>query len=377
MLKRFLKMFAMLFVLITIIAHTGQEVVFCLSYTNSLWFYSLEDFFDAYIAAREGRVSPDSEKARITAHVDFASLDEIHLLTNLPEIFRFDYIRVFDEAISVYYVPIDEDTGETRSNAVLNNQYFHLHIFLWTYEDLESWGADSPMDGIMRQFGFTEEDLVKGVYYLREHSRTLYWSQGSNLFSLRMPMVAHGSDDVTGLSVEELGLATEFSVNDMLKFTETVTIDLQNERNIAAWSAGDFSMVEELLEPENTSVAKPMASSDAPTLRFTVGSNNFLHNGTVKHAEVAPFISQERTMVPLRIIAEALNAEVDWNNNTRTVIIARHGEAINLIVDVPLPDDMGTPVIVNGSTFVPVRYVSETLGATVQWDSENKAVYII
>ena len=82
-------------------------------------------------------------------------------------------------------------------------------------------------------------------------------------------------------------------------------------------------------------------------------------------------------MIPLRIIAEALNAEVNWNNNTRTVIIARHGETINLIVDVPLPDDMGTPVIVNGSTFVPVRYVSETLGATVQWDGESKVVYII
>ncbi|MCL2578295.1 MAG: copper amine oxidase N-terminal domain-containing protein [Defluviitaleaceae bacterium] len=383
MLKRFFKMFAMLFVLITIISHTGQEVVFCLSYVNSLWFYSLEEFFDAYIAAREDRVSSDPGISRITAHVDFASLDEIHLLTNLPETFRLYRIRVFDEAISVFYIPIDEDTGEQRSDAVLNNQYFHLHVFLWTYEDLESWGINSPLDGIMRQIGreigvdLTEKDLIDGKYLFCERTRTLYWAQGSNRFRLRMPIITNEDNDVTGLSIEELGLAAEFSINDMLKFTETVTIDLQNEINIAAWSAGDFSMFEELLEPEKNTASEPMASSNTPTLRFTVGNSNFLHNGIEKQAETAPFISQERTMVPLRIIAEALNAEVDWDSATRTVIIAGRGETINLIVDVPLPNDMGTPVIVNGSTFVPVRYVSETLGATVQWDGEYKAVYII
>ncbi|MCL2199807.1 MAG: copper amine oxidase N-terminal domain-containing protein [Defluviitaleaceae bacterium] len=37
---------------------------------------------------------------------------------------------------------------------------------------------------------------------------------------------------------------------------------------------------------------------------------------------------------------------------------------------------MGTPLNVNGITFVPVRYVSETTGATVRWDGANNAVYI-
>ncbi|MCL2577768.1 MAG: copper amine oxidase N-terminal domain-containing protein, partial [Defluviitaleaceae bacterium] len=334
-------------------------------------------FFDAYIAAREGRVSSDSEIARITAHVDFASLDEIHLLTNLPETFRLNSIMVFDEVVNVWYMPIEEDTGKTRSNAVSDLQYFQFQVTRWTYEDLESWGVNSPIDGVMRQSGLTEEDYINGKYLFYERTHELFWAQGSNRFVLRMPRVTHENNDALWLSAEELGLAAEFSVNDMLKFTETVTIDLQDEINIAAWSAGDLSMFKELLEPKNTTASEPMASSNAPTLRFIVGSNNFLHNGIVKQTENAPFISQERTMVPLRIIAEALNAEVGWDSDTRTVIITGRGETINLVVDVPLPDDMGTPVIVNGSTFVPVRYVSETLGATVQWDGENKAVYII
>ena len=117
-------------------------------------------------------------------------------------------------------------------------------------------------------------------------------------------------------------------------------------------------------------------SSPTPTLRFTIGSNTFSHNGTSQQAEAAPFISQGRTMIPLRIIAEALGAVVGWDNSSRTVTITGRGEIINLIVDAPLPDDMGTSTIINGLTFVPVRYVSETLGATVRWDEVNNAVYI-
>jgi hypothetical protein len=147
------------------------------------------------------------------------------------------------------------------------------------------------------------------------------------------------------------------------------------------WSFGDkrttgifffFLIMDRVMLP----CASPSPISNESTLSFTIGSYDFLHNETVQQLDVAPFISQGRTMVPLRIIAESLGAEVDWNSSTRTVIIAGREEMINLTVDVPLLGDMGTPVIVNGFTFVPVRYVSETLGATVRWDGENNAVYI-
>ena len=81
-------------------------------------------------------------------------------------------------------------------------------------------------------------------------------------------------------------------------------------------------------------------------------------------------------MIPLRIIAEALGAEVGWDDAARTVAISAQGETINLSIDASLPDNMGTPIIVNGLTFVPARYVSETLGAYVRWDAANNAVYI-
>ena len=81
-------------------------------------------------------------------------------------------------------------------------------------------------------------------------------------------------------------------------------------------------------------------------------------------------------MVPLALIAEALGADVSWDGNTRTVTIMSEGTMLMLIIDVPLPNDMGTPVISNGRTFVPVAFISQMLGANVRWDGDNQAVYI-
>jgi len=111
-------------------------------------------------------------------------------------------------------------------------------------------------------------------------------------------------------------------------------------------------------------------------LRFVIGQSQFTSHGTPSVSDAAPFIADDRAMVPLRVITEALGASVDWDDNTRTVTIIRDGVTLNLVVDQPLPGGMGTPVIVNDRTFVPTRYVSETLGAALRWDEVNRAVYV-
>ena len=92
--------------------------------------------------------------------------------------------------------------------------------------------------------------------------------------------------------------------------------------------------------------------------------------------DAAPFITGDRAHVPLRIIAEALGAEVTWDPATRTGYMTKDGTTIRIAVDQPLPDGMGMPVIINNRTFVPARYISETFGAEVRWDRENSAVYV-
>ncbi len=104
--------------------------------------------------------------------------------------------------------------------------------------------------------------------------------------------------------------------------------------------------------------------------------------------DVPPFITSGRTMVPLRFIGEALNAEIAWDNATRRVSYVLGDMTLYFWVDKKeakinigpkysktIPLDVA-PVIVQGRTFVPVRYVSEFLGAKVGWEASSQTVSV-
>ncbi|MDR1559162.1 MAG: CIA30 family protein [Clostridiales bacterium] len=120
------------------------------------------------------------------------------------------------------------------------------------------------------------------------------------------------------------------------------------------------------------------APAYAIIIRLTIDSKTYTKNGVAYMNDVAPYISgDDRTMVPLRLISEGLGAIVDWEADTRTVIITLNGKTLRVVVDQPLPNNMGTAVIRNDRTFVPIRYISESLGATVTWDAQTKTVVVM
>jgi hypothetical protein len=365
MLKRFLIISTMLFALLTIAAgcvhaegasaetedyeYNEDAILSDPHPVMSLMFTSIEELLNAYVAAREGRTFSDSTGRGVSfmaGEINFTSLGTIYLLTNLPEAYQITRIDVHNRGLWIFYVA---DEG-SRFNPSFSFRFTHF-----TDEELDSWGMSTPLDSFMEQFGFTEEDYIDGKYLFDARNNELFWAEGGTRLILEVPRTANRNH-----------IASRYSINDMIRFAETIVIDLQDEDNIAVWSAGDFSAIKELL-PQGIAAAKQTGSSLTPTLHFTIGRNDFLHNGEIRQAEAAPFISQGRTMIPLRVIAEALGAEVDWDEATRTVMITARGETFKL-------DDMG--IIVNGRTFVPVRYVSETLGAAVRWNEANQTVHI-
>lgn len=104
----------------------------------------------------------------------------------------------------------------------------------------------------------------------------------------------------------------------------------------------------------------------------------------IKFKNAKPFINKEnRTVVPVRFIAEALGAEVDWNGETRTVFIDQDEKNIKLEIGA-MQATVNSEIIKFDTraeiyfdrTFVPLRFVSETLGATVGWDGETRTVVI-
>lgn len=106
-------------------------------------------------------------------------------------------------------------------------------------------------------------------------------------------------------------------------------------------------------------------------------------NGNKIAFDQPPVIKDDRTLVPLRAIFEALGATVDWNGESKTITATRNGLTVKLAVgdnkmyvgeevknlDVPAQ-------IINDRTLVPVRAISEAYECSVNWNGETKTVII-
>lgn len=116
-----------------------------------------------------------------------------------------------------------------------------------------------------------------------------------------------------------------------------------------------------------------IASAQAPTV---------ILDGKQLSFDVPPTIENGRTLVPLRAIFEALGAEVQWDGATQTVTATKGGTTIKLTVGGQAykngqPVTLDVPAkIINGRTLVPLRFVSEALGASVKWDGSTQTITI-
>jgi len=96
-----------------------------------------------------------------------------------------------------------------------------------------------------------------------------------------------------------------------------------------------------------------------------------------------PVMENNRVLVPLRAIFEAIGADVDWDSETQTVTAKKDDIELTLLIDSELIVVNGQsmtldvpPKLIGGRTLVPVRAVSEGLGAEVEWDAVYKRVII-
>ena len=128
--------------------------------------------------------------------------------------------------------------------------------------------------------------------------------------------------------------------------------------------------------PVSTPTPPPTETPTGDTvLRFAIGVTTFTNNGVSSQLEAAPFIQNDRTMVPLRVIVEALGA-TNLNFQNQVVTFNLDGVSFNLTIGQPLPGGMGTPVIVADRTFVPLAFIIESIGGNARWDNAARAAYI-
>lgn len=161
----------------------------------------------------------------------------------------------------------------------------------------------------------------------------------------------------------------------------SMVTDAEGKADFKPDRTGTFLLTAETTGSYIRPVALPLqVKSDAVlpvTMKLTLGSKTVLINGLMSESETAPYTAGGRTMVSIRLIAENLGAVVEWDNITRTATFLIDGvEPFSLTIGVTPPGFDAAPEISGGSVMAPVRYVSEKLGAAVDWDNAAQTVTI-
>ena len=118
-------------------------------------------------------------------------------------------------------------------------------------------------------------------------------------------------------------------------------------------------------------------------LNSTADKITVIVNEALLESDVDPFIKDGRTLVPMRAIFEALEANVSWDDATKTATATAEDIEVKITSESTTAYINGAPytldvpaLIENGRFVVPVRFISESFGATVEWNGVRKIVTI-
>ena len=201
------------------------------------------------------------------------------------------------------------------------------------------------------------------------------WAWGANNFGL----LGEGTTTDRSFPVKIIDGAVSAAAGD------SHTLAVKSDGSLWSWGQnsrgqlGDGTAAAKLTPVQIMDDAKLPEKISSPVHEIKV-----LLNGEELSFDQPPIIENDRTLVPLRAIFEALDAEVEWDQAAQTVIAVREDTTIMLtigshfmykndeeiILDVPAK-------VVNDRTLAPARVVAESFGAEVDWDQETKTVTII
>jgi len=167
----------------------------------------------------------------------------------------------------------------------------------------------------------------------------------------------------------------------------------------ATVTASPGSMIQNCSEVSNVGDADQTNNHSCVTIQVTryikptiiilqIGKSNFTVNGISNTLDSPPIIKNNRTLLPIRAIVEALGGSVSWDATERKVTVSLGSTTIELWIgksiakvngiDTPIDstNPKVVPEIINSRTMLPIRFIAETLGCDVQWDGTMKTITI-
>ncbi len=134
--------------------------------------------------------------------------------------------------------------------------------------------------------------------------------------------------------------------------------------------------------------APASASGEArpKSVQFVVGQSVYVVDGIVHIMDAVPFVQDNRTLVPVRYLALALGipeSAITWDDQAQAVTLAGAGVTLRLVIgqkvmlanEKPVAMDVA-PLVRDGRTYVPARYVAEAFGYDVGWNEATQTVVV-
>ena len=272
-----------------------------------------------------------------------------------------------------YVIDVDMYNTQTQGGAIIRSDLANV--------------TGKTDDGIMGYMGFISNDGKFGA--IGAGLADGKWLSG-NIEVSESAIVAPGSDihlqlavkgNVVQLTITEQGtgkiLWKHAEVNELWKegtFGLRLRGSTSNGMSNITTACFDNLVVSKFGEP----VAKEKVE-----VKMTIGSLTAYVNGEAKTLDAAPLIRQNRTMLPVRFLADAFGAKVEWDGETSTATLISDEATIVIVIyesrmtvnGVTVPLD-SPAVIQNNRTYLPVRAIAEALGANVAWDAETSTAIL-
>lgn len=216
-----------------------------------------------------------------------------------------------------------------------------------------------------------------------------------NIYTNFQEIITHGRMEVemnqavagikgTTFVCEETGSKSTLKV---LEGTVSLTSKINNKA--VSVSAGEMAVADASgnLNKSTFNIAQEAKKWDKTIIELIIGQKLMKVNGVHKEIdpgrETAPMVVNGRTLIPIRAVMEAMGGTVDYDAKEQKIMLKKDNDTLEMWIgkaDIKLNGSIKTmdtaPVILNGRTMVPVRFVAENFGYSVTWKSAEQTVVI-
>lgn len=305
-----------------------------------------------------------------------------------------------------------QGNSQAAYDTIWNGNGQQNYIQSWTNLGYRYYGIDTDFGGDQQAFcQMLYEQLEKGVPCLVRRNSTpthygviaaysgdpqnfqlsdftvlevsQYTSDENALMDLQTWMNTSGGTQLNQVVVRESGAGT---------ILQEPTDDSNQQPNVSGYEQAltetHFTVEEGGKHGSQTSASSGDSVDDSKVISFQINNPMMEINGVdvpIDGDGTSPVIRDERTVLPVRAVMEAMGAEVKWDDQSQTITLSMDGKQLNLQIDNGQAWDQNgnsypldvPPVIINGRTMLPIRFVAEYFGGTVEWWDTEQRVAIV